>query len=55
MAEFPTESCMNCKFFALQPTGYSCAGFIYTKIDGKICRDNRKKRKPKECPLKEDK
>lgn len=54
MAQFPTESCMNCKFFAIQPTGFFCSGFIYTKIDGKIVADNRKKRKPKGCPCMEE-
>lgn len=53
MTNFPNKSCMTCKFIAKQPAGYSCSGFTYIKIEGKIVADTRKEEKPKGCPLKE--
>ena len=53
MAKFPTECCMNCKFLAAQPNGWTCAGFVYIKLDDNVICDNRKEIKPKGCPMEE--
>ena len=45
------EACVNCKYFALQPTGTSCSGFITIKVGGKAT--SRKQKRPKNCPLRE--
>lgn len=45
------EACVNCKYFALQPTGTSCSGFITIKVDGKVI--SKKQKRPKNCPLRE--
>lgn len=43
------EACVNCKYFALQPTGTSCSGFITIKVDSKVI--SKKQKRPKNCPV----